>query len=135
MQSWACNPKYELKWEADNNPDIPDFECYVSVSVPDARMTHGIDYWRTPLQQVDPLIAITIAISITITIVIVIAIAAAAVAAAAAATTNRCRSRLTLWLPTSSMLNGRSTVRDQLCTGATIKSSSRSSIRMHRTLT
>mmetsp|Transcript_106957 Transcript_106957/g.310542 ORF Transcript_106957/g.310542 Transcript_106957/m.310542 type:complete len:916 (-) Transcript_106957:9121-11868(-) len=51
MQSWACNPKYELKWEADNNPDIPDFECYVSVSVPDARMTHGIDYWRTPLQQ------------------------------------------------------------------------------------
>ena len=51
MQSWASNPKYELNWEADNNPDVPDFEAYVSVSVPDARMTHGIDYWRTPLQQ------------------------------------------------------------------------------------
>jgi hypothetical protein len=45
VATFSSNPKFGL--------DITDdaAEVFVSLAVPDARLTHGCDHWNTPLQQ------------------------------------------------------------------------------------
>lgn len=71
--AWAANPKLRLRWideeedDDDENEDDDDddagaqggggggddvVEVYIRVSVPDARLTDGMDFWKAPLQQV-----------------------------------------------------------------------------------
>jgi hypothetical protein len=45
VATFSSNPKFGL----DITDDTAD--VFVSLAVPDARLTHGCDHWNTPLQQ------------------------------------------------------------------------------------
>jgi len=44
VKTFSSNPKFRLKLEEDA-------AVFIGLSSPDSRLTHGVDYWRTPLQQ------------------------------------------------------------------------------------
>ena len=44
VKTWPSNPKFKLTLTEDSN-------VYVGLSIEDSRLTHGIDYYKTPLQS------------------------------------------------------------------------------------
>jgi len=43
-QTFSSNPKFELTITSPS-------DVFIGLSTPDTRLTHGVDYWRTPLQS------------------------------------------------------------------------------------
>ena len=44
VKTWASNPKFKLTLSSDS-------AVYVGLGIEDSRLTHGIDYYKTPLQS------------------------------------------------------------------------------------